>query len=151
MAKKLFVKLQSPTIELVVKGTDASGKEASITIGCKRYNLDDLEKQQKLLQEAVADDVLLDKYVKDNVLYILNASVDIYDVNDNTDPVFVESIAVPDTRSVAPVEFFWADSKACLAALLDGYLSSIPWKNSFIEALTKAIINIDMTADRAKN
>ena len=37
MAVKLSVKLQSPTIEILVKAKDASGATDSIVVGFKRY------------------------------------------------------------------------------------------------------------------
>lgn len=47
MTKKLFVKLQTPSIELKVKATDASGTTSEVLVGFKRYDLSQLEAKFK--------------------------------------------------------------------------------------------------------
>jgi len=158
MAKQLFVKLQTPVIELTIKAKDSSGATDKIVVGFKRYKLEEAEKElttfQELLEQQIEDmkdgslaSKEIDAYIKSQVIYIKQAKLEIYDSeNDKT----IE-LVVPDTRKAKPNDDFWGTSDECLAALLDLYLSAAPWRSSLITALQKALLNVDYEAEQLKN
>lgn len=147
MAKKFYIQSQSPVVEITVQSEkDAEGKFQSMTVGFKRHTLTE---SQSLLDsfKDLSDEAAKDLILKE-VLYLKNAQVEIYD--DET-LAKLETIKIVDTRTVKPVDPFWADKDECLAVLLDSYLDSIPWKGPFIQAYIKTLYNMEIKEDKAKN
>jgi len=156
--KQLYVRLQTPVIELTVKAKDSSGANDKIVVGFKRYNLEEAEKQLKEFQEvieqqledmqegtAISEEV--NSFIKDKVVYIKQAKLEIYD----TEADKTVELVIPDTRKAKPNEDFWESPDECLDALLDLYLSAAPWRSSLITALQKALLNMDYEAEQLKN
>lgn len=147
MAKKLFVKLQTPSIELKVKATDASGSVSEILVGFKRYDLSQLEAKFKEQVPDAATDTNADfNFISKEVIYIKNAVLEIYDDNGN----YLEDLVVEDTRTVEPNEFFQTPKEA-LDVLLTHYMGSNPWKNSLFEAYRDALVNVSYKEAELKN
>lgn len=169
MSKQLFVKLQSPTIELQVKAEDSSDTKAVITVGFKRYELDKTNIKLLDLQTLLSNhlDLLtskqdgesvdqsdldqtskdVDNFIYEHVSYIKKAKLDMID--DSTGEA--SELIVNDTRKAKPVEDFWENAEECLTALLDMYLASSPWRSSFIASLQAALLNANYNDGKLKN
>ena len=143
MAKQLFIKLQTPTIELEVKAQDASGTEGSILVGFKRYPLDQLASkfEPNATEEAKSD---LD-FFSAEIIYIKNATLEVYE-----DGKFLEDLVITDTRTAEPNEFFQG-AKEALDVLLGYYLNSAPWKDALITAYRTALLNTSFKEAELKN
>lgn len=179
MAKQLYVKLQTPSIELPVKAKDPSGLKDSIIVGFKREDqkkssttLDTFSKLsdtylrmllgQPLEGEATEANKNTEEYsqeeqdaavdaissiISSNILYIKQANLVLED-----DVTGVETtLIIPDTRKAKPNEDLWETPSECLAALLDMYLSSAPWRSSLLTAFQKSLLNIDYEDEKLKN
>ena len=146
MAKKLFIKLQTPTIEMEVTAKDASGKEDKILVGFKRYTVEQLQAKFKEAENQQLDETSDFKFMSEEVVYLKNVVLEIYDENDK----YLEDLVVADTRTVTQNEFF-QDSKDALDVLLKHYINSNPWKNSLFEAYRKALLNMSYEDAEAKN
>ncbi|GEM_PF-6855980 len=165
---KLYVQLQTPTIELPVSAGDKSNATANIKVGFKRYEIEDT---QAKLEEYTAiaerqseqltairdnggklsdlDTSEMEEYIKKEVVYIKDCTLVM--ANDDGSPVKgKKTLVINDTRTAQPVEGFWETGEECLAALLDMFLSSAPWKSPFTDALMDALVNTK-TDDKAKN
>lgn len=154
MAVKLSVKLQSPTIELIVKAQDASGAKDTIKVGFKRYEVKEakakLDELSEILSNAPQDMVdvpEIDNFIKKEVVYILQANLELEDTDTKTN----KTLLVQDTRTVKPNESLWGDASECLVVLLDLYLSSAPWRLSLLLAAQKALLNNDYSVAEIKN
>ena len=151
MALKVFVKLQTPTIELKVEAKDASGNKDSILVGFKRYEVKQTEEKlknlQTVLENADSDISKLEEVIKNEVVYIKNAKVILVDDEKGTE----KETHVQDTRTAKPVETLWGDPDECLAVLLDLYLASAPYRVSFMTSMQRALINNDFDSAEAKN
>ena len=55
MATKIHLRLQKPTIELTVKAKDAAGIKDQVTVGFKRYGLEESSTRNKILKELQND------------------------------------------------------------------------------------------------
>lgn len=153
MAQKLYIKLQTPTIELTVKAKDVSGAKESIIVGFNRYEVkesqDKLTKLQELLAEANDNPTLttLDNFIKNEVVYIKQAKLELADSETGRS----SDLVIADTRIAKPNDSLWVTPDECLAVLLDLYLSSSPWRLSLILALQKALFNNDYSDAEIKN
>lgn len=155
MALQLYVKLQTPTIELQVKAKDASGAKDSLTIGFKRYELKETEVKFKSLQEILEDiqtennlnSETLNKFIKDEIVYLKAVKVETFDKEKEV----TKELSIQDTRTAKPVETLWETPDDCLAVLLDYYLASAPYRVSFISAMQKALLNNDYSDAEVKN
>ncbi len=154
--KQLYVKLQTPIIELPVKAKDSSGAKDSIVIGFKRYKIEESEKLLQDFQELlknqleageVSDSTEANTFIKSMVVYIKQAKPVIYDSETEKE---VE-LSIMDTRKAKPNEGLWEDADSCLDALLELYLSSAPWRSSLINAMTKALLNVNYEEESLKN
>lgn len=151
---KLFVKLQTPTIELKVTAKDAAGTKDSIIVGFKRYELTETETKlkqlQQIMQEAMEDENIaknnIDKFVKDEVVYIKQANLQLADEKGNP-----KDLNIADTRTAKPIETLWESADECLVVLLDLYLQSAPYRVSLITSLQKALLNNDYSEAEVKN
>lgn len=151
MARQLFVKLQTPTIELPVQAKDSADSSASITVGFKRYTIQEAEGKLKEFMAAL-DNPADDSYLRGQIVYIKNASLEVYEIdeNGNASAEPIEEILISDSRTPTPNEFF-QDASTCLNVLVDKYVNSVPWKNSLYEALQKALLNTDYKDAQIKN
>ena len=83
MALQLYVKLQTPTIELQVKAKDASGSKDTFIVGFKRYDLKETEGKFTSLQDILEDvqnennlnSEALNKFVKSEIVYMKAAKL----------------------------------------------------------------------------
>lgn len=159
MALKLFVKLQTPTIELKVSAKDASGNKDSLLVGFKRYELDaaqaKMETVSKILKTdekdeqgnpVAPDSKEVNDFLKGEIVYLKQLKLDLVDDAGNT-----KELAIADTRTVKPNEGLWESADECLAVLLDMYLSSAPYRLSLITSMYKALFNGDYSDAEAKN
>lgn len=150
MALKVFVKLQTPVIELKVEAKDASGAKDSLVVGFKRYEVKETESKLEQLQTIFSsmaenpDEII--KYIKNEVVYIKQAKLLLEDENGKE-----KELTIVDSRVVKPVETLWETSEECLDTVLDLYLSSAPYRVSFMTALQKALINNDYSEGELKN
>lgn len=150
MAKQLHLKLQTPTIELPVSFKDSSFAKDSIIVGFKRYNLTEAEKVLEELADIAANTTVtnldnLNNFIKSKVVYVKKVELTVDEDGKET------KITVADTRTVKPVDGLWEGSEDCLAALLDLYLDSAPYRSSLMEALNKALLNVDFSEGERKN
>ena len=151
---QLFIKLQTPTIELKVSAKDASGAKDNFLVGFKRYELKETDAKLKTLQEIMEDatsgdslvQIELDKFIKNEIVYLKQIRLDLVDEKGNP-----KEFTVQDTRSVKPYETLWESPDECLAVLLDLYLASAPYRVSLISSLYKALMNNDYSEAEAKN
>lgn len=151
---QLFIKLQTPTIELKVTAKDASGAKDNFLVGFKRYELKEtdakLKALQEIMEEATKGDSLvqteLDKFIKNEIVYLKQIRLDLVDEKGNP-----KEYNIQDTRSVKPYETLWESPDECLAVLLEMYLASAPYRVSLIASLYKALLNNDYSEAEAKN
>jgi hypothetical protein len=152
---KLFVKLQTPTIELVLSAKDASGQIDKLTVGFKRLEAEDASKKllelQKIFQTQAdsvedIDTTAIDAFVVAHVAYFKKVNLVTIDDNDQQ-----SSLSILDTRKAKPFAGRWETPEECLAALLDMYLASSPWRPAFNEGVQKALVNADMDEGKLKN
>lgn len=137
MAKKLYVKLQTPSVELPLTVRDAGGKEATLHVGFRRYDIKDME--AKVAEWQKYDD--MDKVLEKEIIYFLNAEVEIEEDNE------ISSYIVKDTRVEPKNDGLWNNEKECLALLLSKYMNSLPWKNGMFELFNKTLTNMDSTRE----
>ena len=179
MSKKLYVKLQTPTIELSLTATDSSGTVDKLAVGFKRPE----RKVADALYEKFAD--LSDTYIKqllgqpldekgtkENQFTVEHTLESKEEVTEQISSMIRDSIVylksakvmtideeketesvltIPDTRKAKPNEDFWEDADECLAALLDMYLDAAPWRSSLTSAYQKSLLNVDTSEAKRKN
>lgn len=156
MTLNIYVKLQTPSIELKVSAKDSSGKTDSIIVGFKRYELSIAEKKIKELVSAWessikedasdADKLTFEIFVRNEILYLKNLKLTLVD-----DKSVERELAISDTRTAKIYEGLWDTPDACLSVLVNLYLSSAPYRLSLLTALQKAFLNADFEAAEAKN
>ena len=157
MALKLYVKLQTPTIELKVSAKDIAGTKDSIQVGFKRYpvteaqvkiaELQDIWKELSESSDTTPDTKKFDKFLRDQIVYIKGFEGETQDSTDGS----VKKLSVTDTRTVKPIETLWDTPEECLVVLLDGFLECAPIRVSLQNALTKALVNTDYSEAETKN
>lgn len=155
MALQLYVKLQTPTIELQVKAKDASGTKDSLVVGFKRYDLKETEGKFKALQSILEDiqeesnlnSETLNKFIKDEIVYLKTAKLELSDSETKT----TKELLVADTRAAKRVETLWETPDDCLDVLLNLYLASAPYRVSLISSMQKALLNNDYENAEVKN
>ena len=153
MTIQIAIKLQTPTIELPVKAKDASGAKDVITVGFKRYPIEEAQAKLDLLQDLLdsADKTKslesneLDTFITNEIVYIKQIKLEL---DDNGK---ARELAIPDTRQAKPIADLWETGDECLSVLLKMYLSSAPYRLALILAGQKALLNNDYTQDELKN
>lgn len=133
MAKKLYVKLQTPSIELPLMVRDASGVESTLKVGFKRYDIKDIEAKTEEWNSLAN----MDEVITNEILYFLNAEVEV------DEDGIISSYIVKDTRTEKKNEGLWDDSKGCLELLIKKYMNSLPWKEGLFDLFHKTLINKD--------
>lgn len=148
MAKQLYIRLQEPTVELViVSKPDAANQTSSVVVGFKRYAVDQIKDKFDSFEQAGKDgEETAVTFLSNEIIYIKKAQLDIYE-----DDVFVETITVEDTRTATPVVDFWETPKECLIVLSGYFLNSTPWKSPLTDAFIKAVLNTDYKEAELKN
>ena len=151
MAKKLIVRLQNPTIELIVEAKDGSGEVAKLTVGYKRYEVEEsgekLKALSKLFENQDENSLASDDFLRNEILYLKHVLVDVFDEETGKKD---SEIKIPDTRSAVP-NSFWGTAEECLSVLVDHYLSSAPWKEALYSGLFKALSNRSFEEGKVKN
>jgi hypothetical protein len=155
--RKVIVALGQPTIDMPVKGKDASGNSAVITAVFKRYNE---KKTQELLNEVteISQNIYAAGNLEKAILILRREIVALKEVTlldaEDGQPV----VTIADTRAVltsreVAVEVGTKDEEPapwelgpdkCLAFLLDLYLATPAWGAAFIRAFF-AVHNNDVT------
>lgn len=180
MSVKIFVKLQSPSVELKVQAQDCSGAKDSIVVGFKRYDiieskakaerLQDLQtqlylntmvelsEQYKLVNidnetKASATPRISEKEALESISqFIKDEILYIKDVNLTIeDNGIAKELKIADTRSAKPNEPLWVLPEECLSVLVDSFLESAPYRGSLITAQQKALANVDIKDGEIKN
>ena len=157
---KLYIDLQTPTIELAVVARDSTKKKSKILVGFKRYEAMEstklLSKMQELLKDVSeelsdpnieeVDTTDLDNFIKEKIVYIKQANL-VTIQEDGTKGTLI----IADTRKAKPLADFWETSEECITALLFYYLASSPWRSALNLALQKALVNNDFEEEALKN
>ena len=157
MALKLYVKLQTPTIELKVSAKDIAGTKDSIQVGFKRYpvteaqvkiaELQDIWKELSESSDTTPDTKKFDKFLRDQIVYIKGFEGETQDSTDGS----VKKLSVTDTRTVKPIETLWDTPEECLVVLLDMYLGSPLYRDSLYNEVVAAVFGINFKAEELKN
>jgi len=134
MALKLYVKLQTPTIELKVAVKDVAGSKDNISVGFKRYEIAPaqvkLERMKEIFDitkdDEVAGSKLLDDFVTAEIVYIKGASLSLEDNGS------AKELNISDTRTAKPIADLWDNGDECLAVLTSMYLSSTPYRLALV-------------------
>jgi len=156
MALKLFVKLQTPVIELKVTAKDISGTKDSIIVGFKRYPVSEAQVKIAELQDIwkdlsessdTPDTKRFDNFLRNQIVYIKGFEGETQDSTDGT----VKKLSVADTRTVKPIETLWDTPEECLVVLLDNFLECAPIRVSLQTALSQALVNADYSDAETKN
>lgn len=153
---KLYVRLQQPTIELTIKAKDSAGNKDSIIVGFKRYEVDKATKELGKLQELFTeqldvpgdeiDTTDIDNFIISNIEYIRQANLVLINEDGRE-----SNLSIIDTRKAKPVAERWENEVECLAALLELYLSSAPWRSALTDAVQKALVNKEYDEGLVKN
>jgi len=153
---QLYVKLQTPCIEIKVKAKDSSGAVDALLVGFKRYESKKATKELTILQGLFEDQMgkqdedidttELDIYIKSQVIYIKQANLILLDEEGKQ-----STLVVPDTRKAKQVADRWESSEDCLDVLLSLYLASAPWRLAFNGSLQKALANANYQDELLKN
>ena len=179
MAKQLYVRLQTPTIELKVEAKDAAGLKDSILVGFNREDtkgsaetLENFSKvsdkylrmlmSQPLEGEATEENKDTEEYSKEEIFEVEADITSILKDNikyiksatlelEDDETGKSSSLSISDSRKAKPNEDLWGTPDECLVALLDLYLSSSPWRTSILSAFQKALMNIDFEDGKLKN
>lgn len=145
MAVKLNLKLQTPTVELKVVAKDPSGAIDTILVGFKRYHYNEAKDKFEALTTADAE-TSIDAVLKEEIVYIKQMKLSLEDEEGKS-----KDLTIVDTRTQKPVEFLWGSPEECLSVLVDSLLDSTPYRNSLIEAMNKALLNMHLGDDSVKN
>jgi hypothetical protein len=143
MAVKLNLKLQTPTIELKIQAKDPSGAIDTILVGFKRYGF--AEAKEKF-ESFSSSDELIDDVLKQEIVYLKQMKLSLEDESGKS-----KELVITDTRTQKPVESLWGTPEECLSVLVDALLDSAPYRGSLIEAMNKALLNMNIGDDSAKN
>lgn len=140
--KKLFVKGTTPVREVDITNSD---KTATITVAFFFPSISQfppiLEGFNKAIdadKAAGVSDVNLVSFIREQIRYCKNTSVDVYD--DDTEQLF-DTITIEDTRKVEPTEY-WKNPKECLEALLEHFTDSVLWKDSIFDAYNSFLLSM---------
>jgi hypothetical protein len=154
MSLSIKLKLQTPTIELVVVAKDASGNSETIKVGFKRYSVEEskikfkeLEQIQSKLTLDTVETEELDNFIKGEIVYIKGASITIEDSATGTERI----MSIPDSRTIKPIETLWSDADECKDLLTSAYLTSAPYRVSLLDSMQKAFLNNDYKEASVKN
>jgi hypothetical protein len=179
MSVNIFVKLQTPTIELPISAKDSAGNEDKFIAGFKRYNINeakpkleelqnlqteiyfntikDLNEQYKVLnQETVTntqEPKISEEVANANInLLIKNEIVYLKNVNVTISENGIDKpLKIADTRTAKPNEPLWLTPEECLSVLIDSFLACAAYRGSLIDAQQKALANVEFKDAKIKN
>jgi hypothetical protein len=143
-----FIELQTPTVEIPVMAKDAGGIPAKIIVGFKRYEAaEGFEKAKefsKLVDGISPEDgkegiQKVSDAIAEEIIYLRDVKLKLPQENGK----FKER-RVLDTRTEKDEPELWGAADNCLPKLLSKYLSSTPWRSSFITALYSAFTNTQL-------
>lgn len=142
MAKKLYVKLQTPTVEMPITTMDAAGTETTMFVGFKRYDLTEIVERiaQWELLESIED------LVKAEIIYIREVAVEIHDdTSDKITPYIIK-----DTRTEKKIDGLWDTSEECYTIVIDKLFNSPPCKTAIINTFNSIFLNAAVTTREAE-
>jgi hypothetical protein len=179
MSVKIYVKLQSPSVELKVQAQDCSGAKDNIVVGFKRYDivkskeradelqklqtqlylntLVDLNKQYKLANIEQTTLTTSPEISEEEALSKINSFIkdEILYIKDISltveDNGTVRELKIADTRTAKSNEPLWVSPEDCLSVLVDSFLESAPYRGSLIQAQQKALANTELKDGEIKN
>lgn len=180
MSVRIFVKLQSPSVELKVQAQDCSGAKDSIFVGFKRYDIVeskakaeqlqdlqtqlylntmvDLAEQYKLVnmenetKASAAPRISEQEAISSISAFIKGEILYVKDINLTIeDNGIAKELKVADTRTAKPNEPLWVSPEECLSVLVDSFLESAPYRGSLIAAQQKALANLEIKDGEIKN
>ena len=171
MAKKLYVKLQTPVTELVLNATDAAGVKDSLTVGFKRFTITEADAELKAFAEVndlyirmlmkqprvgdIKEDAEGTEVYSPELIASTLAQLDTFiassisyiknaSISGEDEEGKSTKLLITDTRSAKPLEDFWESSEECLSVLVGMYLDCTPWKSSLNAGYQKALINTEV-------
>lgn len=146
MAKKIYVALQTPVVELAVSAMDASGTVSTIFVGYKRYPITESDAQLEKYHELNSQDSdgsAVNSFITSQISYIKGASLYVQEEGSAS----LETVTVADTRLTLDDETLWGKAENALPYLLNLYLASAPWRIQLISNWFKAVYNTHMKAE----
>jgi hypothetical protein len=181
MAINIYVKLQTPVVELTIEAKDASGKKDKFVAGFKRYEINEANSKLKELEYLQKQIYLNNKEILDQKYeYLTSTKVEQNDtvkaeiteeaadkaINefikgeisylknvtvDIVDNGVAKELKIADTRTVKPNEPLWGTPEECLSVLVDSFLACAPFRGSLITMQQKALFNLDYKDAEIKN
>ena len=136
MAKRLYLKLQAPTIDIKAVAMLANGLTEEFIVGFKHYDIDMLEKRI----ESWKDLESMDKVLQDEIVYFKNVKAQVEDDETNE----ITEILIEDTRKVIDKdksEGLWETPEECFKHVLDKIFKSIAYKTAIYSAFNASITN----------
>ncbi len=175
----VFLKLQAPTIDLVVKATDGAGVEDQITVGFKRYESDESDK--KLQEFRKLSNPNLKEVYETDAEGNATEKVDVEATNAKREKAYAEvtvnvqkfiageiaymkdvvlygevdgkvkvAAAVSDTRKAKDYAQLWGDKDNALPWLLEMYFNSTPWSLAIVSGQSEALENSEYLSEMAR-
>lgn len=154
--KKLYLALQTPTIEITLEAIDGAGKKDTVIVGFNRYDSETgktlLKEFQGLLGETSeemdeeATKVIADKiqaFVVKEVSYLKKVSLKVGSEGEKK----LHALVIPDTRLEKEREDFWETPEEALETLLELLLSADLWYSEFVGGVIQALSNIELKAE----
>jgi hypothetical protein len=161
-----FLASQTPVVELSVIGTDPAGRQTTILVGFKRYELEEAQERFQVYTEAnkpTADLAALEKdgvtidpstwkevdkqvreaidvMLRDEVVYFRN--VQLWGQVPNKPSEFKKAMLIADSRTYKDEALLGTGS--CLDFLLDMHLRSALWRTALVTAMFSAISNLKL-------
>lgn len=133
MAKKLYVKLQTPTIEMPITAIDAAGVETTMFVGFKRYDLTEIV--ERIAQWELLDSI--EDLVRAEIIYVKDISVEIED--DETGKI--TPYLIKDTRNEKKIEGLWDTPEDCYQLVITKLFNSPPYKLAIIDTFNNIFLN----------
>lgn len=161
---KIYLKLQTPTIELPIVTKDSTKAKDNCLVGFKRYEIKDSQKKMTAFQEVFkeyreaqekdADNPFvetrfsdkLNEIISGEIVYIKNMSLQVED-----DAGKVSEFKISDTRTAKPLEGAWNSPEECLSFCIELFLNSAPYRSAVMNQLMKALSNMDFDEAETKN
>lgn len=169
-----FLSLQTPTVELTVTGSDPAGKQSSILVGFKRYELEEAQARLDAFSEAnkpledlgklEEDGVEIDKstwreastqvraaindMLREEIVYFRN--IQLSEEVPGRSGEYRKGLLIADSRNFKDEAVL--AGKSCLDFLLDMHLASSLWRNALVSSMMSSISNIKLGKEaEAKN
>ncbi len=166
-----FLALQTPTVELSVAGTDPAGKQAHISVGFKRYEIEEAQERMDKFSEISkpindltaleADGVEIDRStwreasatVREGINEMLREEIVYFTKVQLLEPVpgkpseFRKGPLIADSRTYKDEAVL--GGKSCLDFLLDMHIASSLWRSALISSMLSAINNYKLGQETA--